>query len=161
ESVSGVLDSAPAASTSESDDLPVPDVAAPRSASLLDALRTPAFWVYTLAATLFNFTFSALTLDSELLLIEHGLGGSVNQLILGLLMFAGLPANVVAGWLARSRPLGRLLAAGVAILAASLAFFPFVTSVAAAATYAALLGVSGGIITVVYFAVYGHTYGRG
>jgi len=26
--------------------------------------------------------------------------------------------------------------------------------------YATLLGVSGGIITVVYFAVYGHTYGR-
>jgi hypothetical protein len=29
-----------------------------------------------------------------------------------------------------------------------------------AAGYAALLGVSGGIITVIYFAVYGHTYGR-
>ena len=141
---------------------PSPGAGVPRSASLLDAARTPAFWVYTLAATLFNFVFSALTLDSELLLSEHGLaGGSVNQIILGVLMFSGLPANVVAGWLARSRPLGRLLAAGVAILAVSLAVFPFVTSVGAAVGYAALLGVSGGIITVVYFAVYGHTYGRG
>src|SRR5262249_24327355 len=45
----------------------------PPSVLLRDALRTPAFWVYTLAATLFNFVFSALTLDSEALLVEHGL----------------------------------------------------------------------------------------
>jgi hypothetical protein len=38
-----------------------------------DALRTPAFWSYTLAATLFNLVFSALTLDNETLLVEHGL----------------------------------------------------------------------------------------
>jgi MFS family permease len=132
------------------------------SASLLDALRTPAFWVYTLAATLFNFTFSALTLDSEALLTEHGLvGRGVNELILGVLMFSGLPANIVAGWLARRRPMGKLLACGVAVLAASLALFPFVRDVGSAACYATLLGVSGGIITVVYFAVYGHTFGRG
>jgi MFS family permease len=132
------------------------------SASLLDAVRTPAFWVYTLAATLFNFTFSALTLDSEALLSEHGLDGRhLNELILGVLMVSGLPANVAAGWLAQRRPMGKLLAAGVAILAASLAFFPFVTSVGNAVAYAALLGVSGGVITVIYFAVYGHTYGRG
>jgi MFS family permease len=139
---------------------PVPT--APASASLADALRTPAFHVYTLAAALFNFTFSALTLDSESLLTEHGLDGRrVNEVILAVLMLSGLPANVAAGWLARRRPLGRLLAGGVMLLAASLAFFPFVRSVPGAAAYAALLGVSGGVITVVYFAVYGHTYGRG
>jgi hypothetical protein len=54
-----------------------------------------------------------------------------------------------------------VLAAGVALLAASLALFPAVTAVPAAAGYAALLGVSGGVITVIYFAVYGHAYGRG
>lgn len=125
------------------------------------ALATPAFWVYTAAATLFNLTFSALTLDNELLLREHGLdGGNANQLVLGVLMVSGLPANIAAGYLARSRPLGKLLGIGVLLLATSLAFFPFVTSLAAAGVYAALLGVSGGIITVIYFAVYGHTYGR-
>jgi MFS family permease len=144
----------------ESDAEPAPP--AGPSASLRDALRTPAFWIYTLAATLFNFTFSALTLDSEALLTEHGLDGArVNEMILGLLMFSGLPANVVAGWLARRRPMGKLLAAGVVVLAASLAFFPFVRSVGQAAGYAVLLGVSGGIITVIYFAIYGHTFGRG
>jgi MFS family permease len=143
-------------------DEPGPEEAAPAaSVPLAAALRTPAFWVYTLAATLFNFTFSALTLDSELLLNEHGLDGERgNSLVLGVLMVSGLPANIVAGWLARRRPMGKLLAAGVGILAASLLVFPFTTSLPMAAGYASLLGVSGGIITMIYFAVYGHTYGR-
>jgi len=137
------------------------DAPAP-SVPVRDAMRTPAFWAYTLAATLFNFTFSAMTLDSEALLSEHGLDGrGVNELVLGVLMVSGLPANLVAGWLARRRPMGKLLAAGVAVLAVSLILLPAVTSVAGAVVYAALLGVSGGVITTIYFAVYGHTYGRG
>ena len=125
------------------------------------ALATPAFWVYTAAATVFNLIFSALTLDNELLMQEHGLDGKqANGLVLGVLMVSGLPANVVAGALARRRPLGKLLGAGVAILAASLLLFPFVTALGLAAVYAVLLGVSGGVVTVIYFAVYGHTYGR-
>jgi MFS family permease len=132
------------------------------SVSLAVAARTPTFWAFTLAATMFTFVFSALTLDNEALMNEHGLDGKkVNDLVLGVLMVSGLPANVIAGWLARRRPMGKLLAVGVAALAASLAFFPAVTSVPAALGYAALLGVSGGIITVIYFAVYGHAYGRG
>jgi MFS family permease len=124
-------------------------------------LATPSFWVYTAAATVFNLIFSALTLDNELLLLEHGLDGKqANGLVLGVLMFSGLPANVVAGSLARRRPLGKLLGAGVAILAASLLLFPFVSSLGLAAVYALLLGASGGVITVIYFAVFGHTYGR-
>jgi MFS family permease len=129
--------------------------------TLRDTLATPSFWVYTAAATVFNLVFSALTLDNQLLLEEHGLdGGSANALILGVLMLSGLPANVVAGYLARNRPLGKLLAGGVALLAVSLVLFPFVNSLGLAALYAALLGASGGVITVIYFAVYGHTYGR-
>jgi Major Facilitator Superfamily len=131
------------------------------SVPLWDALRTPAFWAYTLSATLLNLVISAITLDNEALLVEHGLDGpQANRLILGVLMVSGLPANVVAGWLARSQPMGKLLAVGVATLALSLALFPFVRSVGMAVGYAGLLGVGGGIITVIYFAVYGHSYGR-
>jgi MFS family permease len=142
-------------------DEPVPEKVRPEPMTLWAALATPAFWAYTAAATVFNLTFSALTLDNELLLTEHGLDGAeANKLVLGVLMVSGLPANIAAGYLARTRPLGKLLGGGVLILAASLAFFPLVTSLPGAAVYAVLLGVSGGVITVVYFAVYGHTYGR-
>jgi MFS family permease len=142
-------------------DEPGPEEADPSlSVPLREALRTPAFWVYTLAATLFNLVFSALTLDNEALLGEHGLGREASGLIIIVLMVSGLPANVVAGWLARRQPMGKLLAVGVATLALSLVVFPAVGSVGTAVGYAVLLGVSGGIITVIFFAVYGHAYGR-
>jgi len=142
-------------------DDPAPDQGTTSPMTPLQALATPAFWVYTAAATVFNLTFSALTLDSELLLKEHGLDGAdANQLVLGVLMLSGLPANIAAGFLTRSVSLGKLLAVGVLLLGASLAVFPMVGSLAGAAGYATLLGVAGGIITVIYFAVYGHAYGR-
>ncbi len=142
-------------------DEPTPDAGQATPMTLSAALATPSFWVYTAAATVFNLIFSALTLDNELLLQEHGLDGKqANGLVLGVLMLSGLPANVIAGSLARRRPLGKLLGAGVLILAVSLLVFPLVNSLALAAVYAVLLGVSGGVITVIYFAVYGHTYGR-
>jgi MFS family permease len=130
------------------------------SMTLLAAVRTPAFWAYTAAATLFGLVISALTLDNEQLLVEHGLSRDANGTVLGVLMLSGLPANLVAGYLARRWRLGRLLAAGMAALAASLFVFPSVVTMGGAVGYAALLGASGGVITVVYFAVYGHTYGR-
>jgi MFS family permease len=142
-------------------DDPAPDSGQVEPMTLRGAIATPAFWVYTAAATVFNLTFSALTLDNERLLKEHGLDGAdANKLVLGVLMVSGLPANLVAGFLARRGSLGKLLGAGVAILAGSLAYFPTVSTLGGAAVYAVLLGVSGGVITVVYFAVYGHTYGR-
>lgn len=144
-----------------SPDDPAPDTNQVEPMTLRAALQTPAFWVYTAAATLFNLTFSALTLDNVTLLEEHGLDGAkANDLILGVLMVSGLPANIIAGLQARRRSMGKVLAFGVAILAASLAFFPLIDSLAAATIYAVMLGVSGGVITVIYFAVYGHTYGR-
>jgi MFS family permease len=75
-------------------------------------------------------------------------------------MVSGLPANIVAGLLSRHLPMGKLLAVGAAVLAVSLVFFPFIGSLGAAIAYASLLGISGGVITVIYFAIYGHTYGR-
>ncbi len=142
-------------------DEPVEDTAQPGPTTLRAAIRTPAFWVYTAAATVFMLTLSALTLDNELLLTEHGLDGKqANDLVLGVLMVSGLPANLATGLAARRWPLSKLLGVGVLTLAASLAVFPMVTTVTGAVVYAALLGAAGGVITVVYFAVYGHAYGR-
>jgi MFS family permease len=149
--VAGVTPDAPA------DDPAVP----PGGLTLPQALLTPAFWVYTVAGTLLNLVFSAVTLDNEQLLRERGLaGGQADQTILAALFLSGLPANLVAGWLGRRVALKKLLAFGSVCLAAALVAFPFVTSLLTAAAYASLLGVSGGFITVVYFAIYGHTYGR-
>lgn len=127
--------------------------------TLWRALANPAFWVYTAAGTHLNLVFSAVTLDNDQLLAERGLTGA-EATILAALFLAGLPANLLAGYLSKRVSLPTLLAVGAGLLAATVAVFPFVRTPTAAAGYAALLGASGGIITVVYFAIYGWAYGR-
>ena len=136
------------------------DAAAP-AADLRAAANTPAFWAYSVAVAFFNLTFSALTLDNQSLLTEHGLDGeTANPAVMGAVLLAGLVANFAAGALSRRVPLGKLLAGGVLALAGSLAVFPLVTTLPAAFAYGTALGAAGGVITVAYFAVYGHDYGR-
>jgi MFS family permease len=128
------------------------------------ALKSRAFWVYSLSGALFLLTYSAITLMPEQLLLARGFPPETMkqtlELFLGILTFAGLPANLLGGWLARKVALGKLLAVGMLTLALSLALFPFITSQGAAAGYGVLLGVSGGLVTVVYFAAYGANFGR-
>ena len=56
--------------------------------------------------------------------------------------------------------MGRVLAMGMLAFAAALALFPAVTTTELAILYAVMLGTSGGLITVVFFAAFGHTFGR-
>jgi MFS family permease len=131
------------------------------SMTLRETLLTPSFWVYSLCSATFLLTFSAMTLDNQSLLDERGLDGKdLNYKLLALLMYTGLPSNLLAGWLARYISLGKILGAGIIIQAASLAFFPFVATVADARIYALILGASSGSVTVAFFAIYGHHYGR-
>src|SRR5262249_883142 len=53
-----------------------------------------------------------------------------------------------------------ILAVGMVVLAISLAAFPWVTTAGQAVGYAIGLGITGGIVTVIFFAVYGHAFGR-
>ncbi|HEY2911535.1 MAG TPA: hypothetical protein VGI99_14885, partial [Gemmataceae bacterium] len=48
----------------------------------------------------------------------------------------------------------------VAVEAISLAYFPHVKDVLGSHVYVLILGVSGGIITVAYFTIFGHYFGR-
>jgi MFS family permease len=127
---------------------------------LSTALRAPAFWVFSLAAALFNFMWSAITLFNESILAEHGFDKTTFILVMAVLVFSGLPANLAAGWLSTRWSMGRLLAVGMGMLAVSLAVFPQVSTPLAVVAYAAGLGISGGIVTVVFFTVYGHAFGR-
>jgi MFS family permease len=137
------------------------DVAdAPLDLPLSRVLRIPAFWSITLATSLFNLVWSAITLFNESILAEQGLDHDVFMLVMTVLAFIGLPTNLIAGYLAKQWPMERILAFGMAILALTLAMFPTVTSTATAILYASGLGISGGIVTVVFFAAYGHAFGR-
>jgi MFS family permease len=141
---------------------PAPDAPAPAAPDrpLGAALLSPAFWVFTLAAALFNLMWSALTLFQQPILEEHGFGPTTFLVVMTVLATSGLPSNLIGGWLTTRWPMGRVLALGMLAFAASLALFPAVTTPAQVVLYAALLGTAGGLITVVFFAVYGHAFGR-
>ena len=55
--------------------------------------------------------------------------------------------------------MSRLLAVSMVILTASLAAFPFVESLWQVYAYAVAMGIAGGMITVLFFAIWGPAYG--
>jgi MFS family permease len=140
---------------------PAADEGTADGATLSAALRSPAFWVLTLAASLFNMIFSAFTFFSESVLEAQGFGDkSTFTTLMAVLMVSGLAANLLTGALSARHRLGRLLAVGMALLAAALLAFPQVSTVEGAMAFAAVLGGSGGVVTVVFFTAYGAFYGR-
>jgi len=124
------------------------------------ALRCPAFWIFTLAASLFNLVWSAITLFNESILEERHFDHDTFVLVMATLVATGLPANLLTGWLAPRWGLGRVLAIGMFLLAGSLVAFPALQTRTDAICYGAALGVAGGIITVVYFTIYRQAFGR-
>lgn len=125
-----------------------------------EALRTPAFWVFTLAIAAFGLMWAAVTVFNESTLADHGFDRKTFYTVMAVLTAAGMASNLVTGWLAMRWPLGRLLAIGMTFLAGSLVVFPGVRTVGRALTYAAVLGASGGAIVVVFSAFYADAFGR-
>jgi MFS family permease len=142
-----------ARSSSISDESPRADF------TLVEALRSPAFWVFALGTSVFNLVWSAVTLLNELILEERGYGGSVAVQIMAILTASGLISNLAGGAIARRGNLGRLLAFGLLVLTISLAFFPRITSTSHLRAYAVAMGLTGGIVTVVFFAAWRHLFG--
>src|SRR5262249_27413305 len=100
---------------------------------------------------------------------EHGFGHDTFTLVMALLPLSGIVFNLLGGWLSRRQPLNRLQALGMVLLALALAALPLIRArpgegaggpTAALATAGLVLGGSGGIVTVVYFALYNRLYGR-
>jgi len=129
-------------------------------ATLGMALCTPAFWVFSLATAMFGFTWSAITLFNEAILKAQGFDKDTFILVMAVLVFSGLPSNLLSGWLLTRWPMGRLLAIGMLLFAASLAAFPWLRTTPQVIAYAATFGIAGGIITVVFFSAFGHAFGR-
>jgi MFS transporter, OFA family, oxalate/formate antiporter len=130
------------------------------SYSLRRAAATPAFWVVVLGGSAFNLVWSAVTLFNESMLMERGLPQASAVEIMAILTGMGLVANLAGGALATRAHVVKLLGAGMALLAAALLVFPSISSPGGAQFYAALMGLSGGVVTVVFFAAWGHLFGR-
>lgn len=129
-------------------------------ATLAQALATPGFWVFALSIAFFGLISSGLSLFSQYVLEERGFGEQVfhHTLIIGLL--AGLVSNLLTGAAARYWPLPRLLACSLLVLSFALGMFPCLSRLWQVYSYATLMGVAGGMLTVLFFIVWKQSFGQ-
>ncbi len=134
--------------------------AARPDATLGEALRTPAFWAFSLATSLYGLLASAISLFPQAVLEKQGFDYDTFRVVILLGTVCGVVSNLVSGWLAMRCAPGRLLGAAMLLLAGCLVVFPGIYTLTAVILYSVGMGVAGGMITVIFFAFYGRTYGR-
>jgi MFS family permease len=127
--------------------------------TLGQTLRTPAFWVFAGATSLYGLVAAGVSLFNQSILAERRFDRSVFLTITTLSPLVGLAANLTTGWLADRYSSSRLLSGAMLLLAGPLLCFPLVQSLWQVYLYAAALGVAGGMVTVLFFGVWGRAFG--
>jgi hypothetical protein len=135
------------------------ETAGSRSLTLGAALRTPAFWVFAGATSLFGLVSSGLGLFNEAVLAERGFDQATYVTFLTVTTVIGLIGQLGCGWMSMRVPMPRLLAVSMFLYGAALLMLPNVSSPVGLWTFAALLGLSGGMVTVIFFAVWRRGFG--
>jgi MFS family permease len=127
--------------------------------SLAAALHTPAFWVFAGATALFGLVSSGLGLFNEAVLAERGFDQRTYVTFLAATSIIALGGQLGCGWLTLHWSMQRLLALAMLIYAAALAALPLLANLSQLWIFAVLIGLSGGMITVIFFAVWRHAFG--
>jgi MFS family permease len=128
--------------------------------TLPEALRTPAFWIFAGAASLYGLVSSGLGLWMQAVLAERGFDAKMYYNVLSTTFALGLVAQLACGLLSSFLSLGTLNALAMFFYAAALSMIPFISTRPALWISASLMGLSGGIITVVFFAVWTQGFGQ-
>jgi MFS family permease len=128
--------------------------------TLRQALSTRSFWVFGLASAVYGLIASGIALFNESILAERGFDASTYHQSLVIVALTGLGGNFLGGWLASLWPMNRLLALAMGLLACSLLALPHVATRAHVAGYAAVMGLAGGFVIVIFFSFWSRAYGR-
>ncbi|HVV99159.1 MAG TPA: MFS transporter, partial [Planctomycetaceae bacterium] len=134
--------------------------AAVQGHTLGEALRSPAFWVFALASSLYGLVAAATSLFNESILQDRGFNSDAFYVLALMTTFIGLAANFTAGWLANWIPLGRLMAVAMGLLAAALFGLQFVSQWWQLVAYGIVMGTAGGMVTVLFFVIWGKAFGQ-
>ncbi len=131
-----------------------------KEARLMEAVSTPHFWIFGVGSALYGLVASGIGLFNESILQERGFAASIYHLTLAVTALAALVGNFLGGWLAGRIPLPRLLTAALGLLAVGLLTLPQLRTRGELMGQAVLMGLSGGLITVLFFLVWAQAYGR-
>jgi sugar phosphate permease len=128
--------------------------------TMSQALRTAAFWVFAVGSALYNLVISGVLLFNQSILQQLGLGDEVYRNAMATYMLTGMAGNFFAGWLARKWSLLRFMSIAMVLVGLYLLILPALTSAVMAIVHAALLGLSGGVVVVIFFTAWGKVFGR-
>jgi MFS family permease len=143
--------SVPDAHHPEVDVGPGPGETRAEDATLKQALRSPAFWVFALASSVYGLVASGIALFNESILAERGFDPATYYRTLVVTALTALLGNFAGGAFAAKGSLRRLLVVAQLLLTASLAGLPFVRTQAQVMGYAVVMGLAGGFVIVVFF----------
>ena len=142
-------------------DAPADEAAGARvQATFGQALRTPAFWIFAIASSLYGLVASGIGLFNESILAERGFTPDVYHQALAITAITGLGGNLVAGAWAERGSLRAVLVVAMLVLGAALAALPHVTTTNHVVMQAVAMGIAGGFVMVVFFSFWGRTYGH-
>jgi MFS family permease len=125
-----------------------------------EAIAMPAFWMFAVGAALYGLVASGIGLFNESILAERGFGADLYYQTLVVTAMTALLGNFGGGWLAGRISLDRLLAISLAVLTAGLAVLPYVATRWQVMMWAVAMGLGGGLVTVLFFAVWPRVFGR-
>ncbi len=128
--------------------------------TLSEALLTPSFWVFGIASSLYGLIASGIALFNESILAERQFDASTYHRSLIIVALTSLVGNFLGGWIASKWKINRLLSVAMVLLAGSLAALPHVSTQIHIAIYAAVMGLAGGFVIVIFFAFWSAAYGR-
>jgi len=149
--------------------------APPTGLSLRQALATPAFWIFGLASSLYGLVASGVSLFNQSILTERGFDAKTFYSVAMGTTFVAMAGNFLGGWIALRWSIGRLMSVAMLGLALALFGLPFIPAepVWALSTpmgplvfypqlvpYVLAMGMSGGIVTVLFFTIWGYAFGR-
>jgi MFS family permease len=137
---------------------PAPDTNAGHD--LAEALRSPAFWVFGGATALYGLVVSGFGLFNESVLAERGFSQETYHNFLAFTSVMALVGQLLAAAISLRWTLQQLLSLAMFLYAAALGAFPVIASLSGLWVLGTLMGFSGGVITVVFFAIWSHAFGQ-
>lgn len=128
--------------------------------TLGEALATPSFWIFGISSAVYGLIASGIALFNESILAERHFDASTYYRSLVIVALTSLVGNFFGGWIASKWKMNRLLSVAMILLAGSLTALPHVSTQTHVAIYAAVMGLAGGFVIVIFFSFWSAAYGR-
>jgi MFS family permease len=152
-SIAFFLKSTPRSVASRSDEIV-------QGSSLWQALRTPAFWVFSLTISLWGMIYAGVALFNQDIFKERGFDQATYFNVLSLVTVVALCSNFLFGWLITFVSLPRLLAACLMMTAMALTGLPMAHALWHVYAYGVCLGIASGAVSLLFFSTWRTLFGR-